>query len=87
MLVEALVSELAIEALDECVLGGFAWLNEVKSHLVLISPSVECPSDELRAVVGHEAARIATLGSNGFESAHDGEARERSGDLDGPPCQ
>src|SRR6188768_2464857 len=61
VLVEALIAKLAIEALDESVLGGLAGLNEVQSHLVLIGPSVEGLANELRAIVSDDAAGVPTL--------------------------
>src|SRR5438445_7344092 len=43
MLVQALVSEPAVEALDEGVLNGLARLDEVQPHAPLIGPLVQAP--------------------------------------------
>ncbi len=51
VLVEAFIAELAIEAFDESVLGGFARGNEVQLHLVLLRPVMQRLASELRAVV------------------------------------
>ncbi len=38
---QALITQAAIEALDESVLHGFAWLNEVQLDTAPIGPSIE----------------------------------------------
>jgi len=74
MLVETLVSELAVEALDECILRWLAGLNEVNSNVVLIGPRVESAPDELWPCC--EAARIAAGHGNLLKDPNDSRARK-----------
>ena len=46
VLIEALVSKLAIEALDEAVLYRLAWTDESELDAVAIGPLIECPAGE-----------------------------------------
>lgn len=55
---EELVGEFAVEALDECVLNRFAWLDEIDRDAVLARPSVDDKTDELRTVVDDEQRGI-----------------------------
>ncbi len=50
-LIEALVSESAIERLHESVLDRFAWIDEMKVHLVVAGPDDHVDASELWAVV------------------------------------
>jgi hypothetical protein len=51
VLVEALVAQLAIEALDETVLLGLTGIDELQLDAGLVSPLVERPARQLRAPV------------------------------------
>src|SRR3989442_5324500 len=63
MLVQALVSEPAVEALDEGVLNGLARLDEVQPHAPLVGPLVQHQAGELRSIVQHDLLRrLAALG-------------------------
>ena len=52
--VQTLRPELAVEGLDEAVIGGFAGPREVQNDIVGIGPEIEIPGDELTAVVDPE---------------------------------
>src|SRR6266516_2653899 len=63
MLVQAVVSEPAVEALDEGVVNGLARLDEVQPHAPLIGPLVQHQAGELRSIVQHDLLRrLAALG-------------------------
>jgi hypothetical protein len=53
VLVQALLAELAMEALDVAVLHGPVWLDEVQDDLVLVRPLIE----RLRGRLGEFGAR------------------------------
>src|SRR5262249_10812011 len=57
VLVEALVAELAVEALDVGVLVGLAWLDELELHAVAVSPLIERSAGELRTLIGPDRPR------------------------------
>ena len=50
-LVQVLVSELAVEALDVAVLHRAPWLDQDVANAVRLRPGHECPAGELWAVV------------------------------------
>jgi hypothetical protein len=54
MWVEAFISELTVEALDEPVLCGPTRLNEVEPAVVFVGPSVEGTAAELGTIVRRE---------------------------------
>ena len=71
MLVQALVSEPAVEALDEGVLNGLAGLDEVQPHAPLVGPLVQHQAGELRSVVKDDPrGRLAALGDQPVEYLH-----------------
>jgi len=51
-LVEVLVAELAVEALDVTVLHGAPRLDQDVADAVGLGPGHECPAGELRTIVG-----------------------------------
>ena len=53
--VQALVAQLAVEALDVAVLHWSAWADEVQVHTVAIRPVIERLTGELCSVAPHEA--------------------------------
>jgi len=59
--VQALVAELAVEALDVAVLHWPAWADEVQMHSVPVRPVIERLTRELRSVVHGDRLRHATL--------------------------
>mgnify|MGYP001374715782 CR=1 FL=1 len=52
--VEAFVAELAVEAFDMSVLGGFSRGDEAVTHLPFMRPAVQGEPGKLRAVVGEQ---------------------------------
>jgi hypothetical protein len=60
-LVEALVPELAVEALDVGVLDGFPGTNELELDPALVRPLVEMLAGELRSVTQPEAQILPLL--------------------------
>ncbi len=54
VLIEALISEGAVEAFDVRVLGWAARFDQDVFDAVLLRPRHECPAGELRAVVGSD---------------------------------
>ena len=59
VLIEALVAELAVEALDVAVLHGPSWLDQEMPHAMGLRPADEGPAGELRTVVGSDGCRVA----------------------------
>ena len=59
LLVQALVTKLAIEALDVAVLHGASWLNQYVSHAMCCSPSHEGSARELGAVICSHSQWVA----------------------------
>src|SRR5260221_1529835 len=57
MCVEALVTQPAVEALDECVLCRLPWLNEGQRDASPVGPCIEDPSRKLRSVVDDDRRR------------------------------
>src|SRR5438034_9902729 len=57
VLVEALVPQAAVEALDEGVLDGLAGLDEAQTHAAFIGPLIERPASKLGAVVQRDLSR------------------------------
>ncbi len=62
VLVGAVVAEGAVEAFDEGVLHGFAWLDVVDGDAGGLNPGVNGFAGELRAVVGGDDGRQAVGG-------------------------
>ena len=62
LLVQALVTKLAIEALDVAVLHGPSWLNQDVAHAMRRCPSHESATGELRAIVCAYSQRITPEG-------------------------
>lgn len=60
MLVEAFITELAVEAFDVAVLHGLAGLDQQVVDAMPLGPGDEGPAGEFRTVVGANGARIAT---------------------------
>ena len=69
--VEALRPELAVERLDERVVGWLALPGEVEHDILLISPQVEVARDELGTLVDADRARIAALTAHPLERGYD----------------
>jgi hypothetical protein len=67
MLVEALVSQSAIETLDECILYGLSGPDELKVYAVRVRPGIEGLALKLRAVVENNPVRISADPSDPVE--------------------
>jgi len=59
--VQALGPQLAIEGLDEAIVGRFAWPREVQGDLVGVGPKVQIAGDKLAAVIDPDRPGIANL--------------------------
>ena len=82
VLVEALVPELAVEALDVAVLHGSARLDQQVLDAVLLRPCDEGPAGELRTVVGAHRPRVAAEPRSLIQHAHDVGAADAMVDRD-----
>ena len=69
--VQALRAELAIERLDERVIGRFARPREVKHDVLLVGPKIEIAGDELGPLVDTDRLRIAMLTAYPLERGDD----------------
>ena len=76
MLVEALVTQAAVEALDEAILHRLARGNVVPFDTVVLLPAQDRVRGQLGAVVAHNHARIATQFGNAIELTHDTQTGE-----------
>lgn len=69
MLIQALVAELAVDALDICVLDRLARPDECQADVVLVGPGVERPTLELGTMIDGDrygwAAAVAQTIENG----------------------
>lgn len=77
MLVEALVTEPAVEALDEAILHRFAWCDVVPLDATLLLPGQDGVRGQLGAVVADDHARIVTQFGDPIEFTGDPQAGER----------
>jgi len=69
--VQTLRPELAVERLDERVVGRFAQPREVEHDIPLVGPQIEVARDELRALIDPDRLRIAMLAADPFERGDD----------------
>jgi hypothetical protein len=60
--VEALITESAIETLDQCVLDGLSWANEVQGDATSVGPFVERLRREFGAVIDRDGLRERATG-------------------------
>ena len=67
LLVQALVPELAVEALDVAVLHGPARLDQDVAYTMAVGPGRKGPTGELRAVVGAHGQRVAAEGGRAIQ--------------------
>jgi len=78
VLVEAVVTEGAVEGFDESVLHGFAGLDVVDGDTCGLSPEVEGATGELGAIVGGDGGGQAAGGGELLEDGDDGRATDGS---------
>ena len=83
MLVEAVIAEGAIEALDEGVLHRFARLHMMESNAGALSPEVEGFAGELRAIVHGDGLGKTTRESQALENGNDRGPADGGVDMDG----
>lgn len=69
VLIEAFVSEAAVERFNVSILGRLSWIDEVQTYSPIASPARYCNAGQLRAVVHHQGLRIATDRSDRVENA------------------
>ncbi len=81
MLVQALVPETTVEAFDERVLHGAARFDERERDAVLFGPLIHHFASELRAVVAHDAGRVAARPRHAIQSGDDTFGGQRALDL------
>src|SRR5208283_4736466 len=77
VLVQALVAELAVEALDIAVLHRFSRLDEVLLHPFGEAPLVQRTPGELRAVVGADLPWSSALADQPLQHPHHARSRQR----------
>lgn len=70
-LVQVLITELAVEALDVPVLHGAPRLDQDVSNSVGLRPGHECPAGELGAIVGAHRLGIAAKQRSAVQNAGD----------------
>src|SRR5262249_17926734 len=79
--IQALITKLAVEALDVRILRGLARLDEVEGDAVGIRPDIQDSPSELRAVVDRVLLGRAMGGGELVEHTRDSWARSRGVDL------
>src|SRR5690348_11619892 len=82
MLVQTLVAELAVEALDVRVLHGLARSDEREANPASVRPRVEHLAFELRPVVDGDRSRQPAAISKALEQGRDTSSCDRGVDLD-----
>ena len=65
--VQALGPELAVEGLDEGIVGGLAGPAEVQDDALLIGPQIKVPRDELGALIHPDRLGVADLATHPFQ--------------------
>ena len=83
VLVEAVVAEGSVEAFDEGVLHGLAWLDMVKADMVFHGPEVQGFSGELGAVIHGDGSGQAARAGKLLEDMDDGRPADKGIDMDG----
>jgi len=61
----------AIKALDESILGGRAFLDELDFNSLLVHPVFEFLSDKFRAVIDAQALRLGMLFNDLLQGSND----------------
>ena len=69
--VQAFRPELAVEALDERIVGRLSGPAEVERHALHVGPKIKFPGYELTALIHPDAARIADLGADPLQHFDD----------------
>jgi len=82
VLIQALIAELPVEALDERVLHGLAGPDEVEPDPHAVGPGIQGLAHELRTVVHDDPIGLASLGDHAVQHPHNTLARQGRIDLD-----
>src|SRR4029079_14212759 len=80
--IQAVVTELVVEALDEGILHGLAWVDEMKANATPARPGVELAPSELRAVVRDDHLGVAAQLRDPIQDSGDDETRDGRAHLD-----
>ena len=80
--VQALVSQLSVEALNEPVVPGSAWRNERRADPLVAKPAHDRASGELRPLVRTDEGGLAIQAHQPREHEDHILARDRASDLD-----
>lgn len=67
MVIQALISEAPVEALDERVLRGLARLNQFELNAVPAGPLIECLTGKFRSLVGSNGLGVDVRWLNRFK--------------------
>ncbi len=70
VVIQALVPDAPVEALDERILRGFTCLDQLELNTVLAGPLVECLAGKFRPLVGSNRFGVAPEASRLIEDAH-----------------
>jgi len=81
--VQAFGPELAVEGLDEAVVGRLAWPREVEHDALLVGPEIEVAADELRALVDADAPGVAHAAADPLKRHNDVLAAITEARIDG----
>lgn len=76
MLIQAFVSKLAVEGLDERILCGFARLSQLQLDIALIGPLIECLASEFGTLVGAHCCRVTAEPSHFIQCASNAKAAD-----------
>ena len=60
VVIQAFVTELAVKALNVCILSRFAWLNKSEFYIVFKSPQIKSLADKLWSIVNGYGFRQPT---------------------------
>ena len=71
MRVQAFPAQLAVERLDERIVGRLPWPREIERHAMRIGPEIQVARDEFTALVNAYALWIADGPANPLERTHD----------------
>ena len=82
VLVEALVTKLTVEALDNAILDRLSRPDEIQPNPMAIGPRIECSAGKLGSVVHHQADGLATLLDGPFQDPCDPLTGQRGIDFD-----
>jgi hypothetical protein len=63
ILIQAFIPELPVEALDESILDGLAWLDEAQLHASLVGPHVQGLAGEFRPVLQRPMMAVINMAS------------------------